>query len=202
MRKVPVHPCGRLLVALSTVLVLIAFSVSAETSDEPAIIAQESGTSLFSADGYRLDRYRSPTPASAPGAQTIDTERLQSMLKQESALLLIDVINATYLQERFVEDEPHLTIPTAYWLPNTGQGNLEAIWQNYLLDNLARLTENDTARSVVIFCKSDCWLSWNVARRMTAAGYSRVYWYRDGIDSWTQAGLPTTRVEPVEPAHT
>lgn len=199
MRKIPLDPDRLLLFALPVVAMLITFSANAETPNEPAIMAQESGTALFSVDGYRLDRYRSPTPASVPGAQTIGTETLRSMLKQESALLLIDVINATYLHDRFVQDEPHQTIPTAYWLPNTGQGSLEQTWQDYLLDNLARLTGNDSARRVVIFCKSDCWLSWNVARRITAAGYRRVYWYRDGIDSWTQAGLPTARAEPVEP---
>lgn len=182
-------------------LVTVAFPAMAETSPEPASQTSVTEAALFSADGYRQDRYRSPTPAKAPGAETIDTPRLQSMLDETSDLVLIDVINATYRHDRFLQDEPHLTIPQAHWLPNTGKGGLDAQWHHYLLNNLTRLTENDPAHAVVIFCKSDCWLSWNAVKRITEAGYRNVYWYKDGIDSWTQAGLPTRAATPIDPTH-
>ncbi|BES73277.1 PQQ-dependent catabolism-associated CXXCW motif protein [Marinobacter nanhaiticus D15-8W] len=182
-------------------LVTFAFPAMAETTPEPARQAPNAEDTLFTSEGFRQDRYRSPTPASAPGARTVDTETLQSLLEQNPDLVLIDVINVEYRHDRFLQDDPHHTIPQAYWLPNTGKGSLDTLWHDYLMDNLARLTANDPEQPVVVFCKSDCWLSWNAAKRITEAGYNNVYWYRDGIDSWVAAGLPTRTVEPVDPKH-
>ena len=39
-------------------------------------------TALFSADGYRIGLYRSPTPTQLQGASIIDTPALQDLLKQ------------------------------------------------------------------------------------------------------------------------
>ncbi len=33
-------------------------------------------------------------------------------------------------------------------------------------------------------------------RRAAALGYTRLYWYRDGIDAWQQAGLPVQAATP------
>lgn len=182
-------------------LVSLALPAMAETTPEPARQAHNADNSLFTADGFRRDRYRSPTPASAPGARTVDTKTLQSLLEQYPDLVLIDVINVEYRHDRFLLDEPHHTIPQANWLPNTGKGSLNIAWQNYLMDNLAHLTVNDREQPVAVFCKSDCWLSWNAVKRITEAGYRNVYWYKDGIDSWMAAGLPTRATMPVDPKH-
>ena len=41
--------------------------------------AQADDAPLFSADGYRLTQYRSPTPPSADHATTLDTHDLQAV---------------------------------------------------------------------------------------------------------------------------
>jgi rhodanese-related sulfurtransferase len=33
-------------------------------------------------------------------------------------------------------------------------------------------------------------MSWNLAKRLAALGYTRVYWYPDGTTGWEAAGLP------------
>ena len=53
---------------------------------------------LFSAEGYRINLYRSPTPDSLPGATIVDTPALQSLLSQTPSPLLIDVYRRQWLQ--------------------------------------------------------------------------------------------------------
>jgi rhodanese-related sulfurtransferase len=40
-------------------------------------------------------------------------------------------------------------------------------------------------------------MSWNVAKRAIEHGYTRIYWYPDGVDGWAFEGWP---LEPMEPA--
>ena len=40
-------------------------------------------------------------------------------------------------------------------------------------------------------------MSWNAAKRAAIWGYTQVYWYRDGMDGWEAANLPTQIAEPV-----
>ena len=42
----------------------------------------------------------------------------------------------------------------------------------------------------MFYCRSDCWLSWNAARRAHQLGYRQLYWYR--------AGLPLVPAQPAE----
>ena len=158
--------------------------------------AQAADDALFSTDGYRTTRYRSPTPASVDGAQTIDTAALQRLLAGSAKPVLIDVYRSTWLNDRFVGEEPHENIPGSLWLANVGEGQAEPRWQNYLAHYLAKASGGDHGRPLVIYCKSDCWLSWNASKRAAALGYTRLYWYRDGIDAWRQAGLPVQTATP------
>ncbi|WP_447592093.1 PQQ-dependent catabolism-associated CXXCW motif protein [Aquipseudomonas campi] len=153
---------------------------------------------LFNADGYRQGQYRSPTPASVEGAETVDTPALQQLLRDEPQVVLIDVFRQQWLNERFIADRPaHTNLPGSAWLANTGDGSLEPRWQTYFEDNLARLSEQRKDRPLVFYCKSDCWLSWNAIKRARTLGYTRLYWYRDGTDAWQQAGMSLVPAEPV-----
>jgi len=151
---------------------------------------------LFSADGYRLDRYRSPTPATVEGAQTIDTATLQQLLASKQPPVLIDVFRRPWLHGQFAADEAHHNIPGSLWLANVGEGTAEAPWLDYFSHYLKQASGGDHARALVFYCKSDCWLSWNASKRAAALGYTQLYWYRDGIDAWQQAGLPVQTATP------
>ncbi len=159
-------------------------------------------TALFSSDGYRIDRYRSPTPQTAASARTIGPQELQALRRSAPAPLVIDVINLEFRAGRFLLTEPHASVPGAIWLPNTGKGDLDESWRDYLLDNVRARTAGRRDHPVVVLCKSDCWLSWNATRRLAEAGYSQLYWLRDGIDSWQNAGHPSVIIEPVPPQFT
>lgn len=151
-------------------------------------------TPLFSSDGYRTSLYRSPTPASAEVAKTVDTAQVQRLAKDNA--LLIDVYKRPWLNGQFIASEAHANLPDSHWLPNTGDGQLDAQWAAYFSRHLERLSAGDRARPIVFYCRSDCWLSWNAVRRATALGYSRLYWYRDGLDAWEAAGLPVVAATP------
>lgn len=154
---------------------------------------------LFSPQGYRIDRYRSPTPDTINDVQTIDTSELKATLDRVPAPVIIDVINSEYRASRFIETQPHNSVPGAYWLPNTGRGNLDQKWHSYLVENTLELTGNDREKQVIVMCKSDCWLSWNATLRLQEAGFTNLYWYKEGIDSWQDAGLPVDVITPVPP---
>lgn len=160
----------------------------------PSALAAEEP--LFSADGYRLTRQRSPTPATVDGAQTIDTASLQRMLESADKPVLIDVFRRPWLHGQFAADEAHRNIPGSLWLANVGDGQLAPQWQDYFAHYLEQASGGDRARPLVLYCKSDCWLSWNASKRAAALGYTRLYWYRDGIDAWQQAGLPLQTATP------
>jgi PQQ-dependent catabolism-associated CXXCW motif protein len=151
---------------------------------------------LFSAEGYRIDLYRSPTPDQLQGATLVDTPALQSLLEQTPRPLLIDVYRRQWLQGRFIEDTPHENLPGSHWLANTGDGELTPQWQDYFADSLKKLTAGDPTQPLVFYCRSDCWLSWNAVKRAATLGYKTLYWYRDGVDAWQAANLPVTPARP------
>lgn len=153
-------------------------------------------TPLFSADGYRLTLYRSPTPTQIDGAQIVDTPAVQALLQQTPTPLLVDVYRRPWLHGQFVEDQPHANLPNSLWLANAGDGELTPEWQTYFARNLRTGTAERLDHPVVFYCRSDCWLSWNAIKRARALGYTRLYWYRDGLDAWEAAGLPVTPAQP------
>ena len=53
---------------------------------------------------------------------------------------------------------------------------------------MGKLTNNNLNMPLVFFCPGvKCWESYNAALRAINLGYSKVYWYRGGISSWTAA---------------
>ncbi len=157
--------------------------------------ADQGASELFSPDGYRIDEFRAPVPASVPSGITLSTPALQSLLAREDAVL-IDVLPAPVKPK----DRPaHLlwlppdryNLPGSHWLPNVGYGALSSELEAYFRGTLEQLTGGDKSRKIVLYCLADCWMSWNAARRAAREyGYSAVYWYPDGTTGWEAAGLP------------
>lgn len=133
----------------------------------------------------RLQPYHAPTPKDIPGAQVVSTGQLLAMLTSADPPLLIDVLSG----------EGHLTLAGAKWIAGAGRGSnfLDPV-QSLLAQLLGQLTGGNKAKPVVFFCaNAQCWLSYNAALRAAVAGFSKVFWYRGGIDSWVEAGLPTAK---------
>lgn len=193
----PVICIGRLVMIAGFLLATPGLLPDVTVAASRSMAAQEAP--LFSGEGYRIDRYRSPTPSRVEGATTVSTRALQRLMDDAPELVILDVINLDYRLGRFLQDGPHHALPGAHWLPNTGQGDLAPRWRDYLLDEALRLVDGDRDRAIVVACKSDCWLSWNAVRRLHRAGFSNLYWYKDGVDTWQDAGLPTRAIEPIDP---
>ncbi|MBO1541931.1 PQQ-dependent catabolism-associated CXXCW motif protein [Pseudomonas sp. OA65] len=161
-----------------------------------ALNVAQAETALFSAQGYRIAQYRSPTPATVDGAQTLDTQTLQRLLEQAQPPRLIDVYRRPWVQGRFIDNESHANLPGSLWLANTGDGDLDPTWQDYFSRHLRTATDGRLDRPLVFYCRSDCWLSWNAVKRAAAMGYKHLYWYRDGLDAWEAANLPLQAARP------
>lgn len=150
--------------------------------------------------GLKLDHYRSPTPACVPKGITLKTPELQQLMATDTPVL-IDVL-AVYLREdegfdaTWLVNEKHESLPNSLWLPNVGYGVLEPKIETWFKAQLEKLSHKDLAKPLVFYCVADCWMSWNAVQRVRDYGYTRVYWYKEGIDGWKEAGLPLVASEP------
>ncbi len=154
--------------------------------------------------GYRMDAYRAPVPETLAGAEVIDSDRAHALWEAREAAF-VDVLpqapRPAGLSEGTVwHQPPRYSIPGATWLPNTGYGELAAPEMDYFRQGLAEVSGGDKAQPLVIFCRAECWMSWNAAKRALEEGYTQVIWYPDGTDGWIEAGYPTKKAEPA-PGH-
>jgi PQQ-dependent catabolism-associated CXXCW motif protein len=134
----------------------------------------------------RPSPYTAPTPLEVPGARRVRTEELGRSLTGAGKPILIDVASG----------EGHLTLAEAHWWPGAGHGaNFVDAIQGELAMRLAQATGGDKAAPLAFFCvNAQCWLSYNASLRAVALGYTRVLWYRGGVEAWRAAGLPLGRV--------
>lgn len=153
-------------------------------------------------DGYRMDEYRAQVPDTVPGGQVAADPAAVRALAASGAVL-VDVLPALRRPEGMRPGspwlpQPHRTIPGSLWLPEVGRGAISGAADAWFRARLAQATGGDLDRPVLFFCQRDCWMSWNAAKRAATYGYQQVWWYPDGTDGWTGAGLPLAeaRAEP------
>ena len=140
---------------------------------------------------YRGEPYRAPVPETLKGAQVIDGSQALD-LHEAGQAVFVDVFPRTLRPEGLPEgtiwrEPPHQTIPGAIWLWNTGYQALSPEEQARLRDGLTA-AQGDSDRPLVIFCREECWMSWNAARRAVEWGFSPVYWFPGGTDDWLAEG--------------
>lgn len=169
--------------------ILLAPAAFAETVPEP--------------DTYRDEPYRAPVPATLRGAQVIDAAQAMALHEQGRAAFL-DVLPRKVRPEGLPvgtiwNDPPHRTIPGAIWLWDTGYHAMAPAEEARLRAGLTGAQGTDPDRPLVIFCRADCWMSWNAARRAVEWGFDPVLWFPGGTDDWEQAGGVLAIVEPVAP---
>ncbi|WCP13698.1 hypothetical protein sphantq_02134 [Sphingobium sp. AntQ-1] len=159
-------------------------------------IAQES---LFDPAGYRIAYYRAPVRQPPVGVGRIAPAAAAQLVPGRDALF-IDVLPAEgghrEADGRWRLAAPHDSIPGAHWFPETGRGALAPGIDAWFAQGVARLTKGRRDAMLILFCRADCWMGWNAAKRLQAAGYSNVWWLAEGTDGWSDLKKPLSRVEP------
>ena len=153
------------------------------------------GTGLAAEEpaGFRTQHYRAPTPQTVAGGTTVTPEEAKKIHESGEAVFVDTYETRVQWMADFKEwaiGEAHESLPGAYWLPGTGIHPLKPVMEKFLKDSLVEITKGDKDQKLVIFCRSDCWLGWNVAKKAISYGYTKVFWMRDGTDGWAQAGFP------------
>jgi len=150
--------------------------------------------------GFRMDEYRAPTPDTLEGARVVTTTEAEALWREKKAIFL-DVMPAPPKPADLPagtiwRDPERKDIPGSIWLANVGYGALNAEQQKYFRDALVQYTGNDDSKGILFYCMTDCWMSWNAAKRAVGWGYKSVFWYPSGADGWGRAGLPLEERRP------
>jgi len=150
-------------------------------------------------EGYRMDQFRSPVPATLKGARVL-TNDAAADLWNKSGTVFIDVYPQAPKPPNlpagtFWRDPSHRSIEGAIWLPNVGYGALSDEMDAHFRDALNTLSKGKQDAPLVFFCLKNCWMSWNAAKRAIEYGYSNVMWYRDGADGWQELGYPLVELK-------
>jgi PQQ-dependent catabolism-associated CXXCW motif protein len=153
--------------------------------------------------GYRLDHYSGAVPDTLRGASVVNTATLAQMIRARQNLVLIDVLPAPLPPADARPGLPrmplpHRDIPGSLWLPEVGRGALSPQTEAWFRAQLRTATGGRTDRPVVFYCRANCWMSWNAAKRAVSYGYTQVIWYPDGADGWQAAGHETTETRPAK----
>ncbi|MCT2398756.1 rhodanese-like domain-containing protein [Novosphingobium mangrovi (ex Huang et al. 2023)] len=156
--------------------------------------------SEFDIEGYRATRFRAPvTRPPAPAARIALADALQ--LDPGRDALFIDVLPV----ESGVRDpgsgawrisSEHWTIPGARWHPEIGRSPPDPVLWQGLRKAIAAAREARPDMPVVLFCRADCWMGWNAARRLAREGVPHVLWLAEGIEGWHEAGRTLIRADP------
>ena len=144
--------------------------------------ADEDADPGLPADDVLHTNYEAPTPISAPGARTIRTPALATLLEQRKPL----VLDTLPWGGRSL-------VPSGCGAPALAAMSDE--YQDRLDQKMQQLTRGDrTAPVVAMGSNAERFQGRNLALRLVALGYTDVYWYRGGREAWEVAGLPETEL--------
>jgi len=150
-------------------------------------------------DGFRLDDYRGAVPGTVAGATVVHAKQIQE-LQEQGDVVLIDVLAAPRRPTGTRPDTPwlptpHSVLPGSLWWPDIGRGAISPELDSRLRQRLAAITAAHPGSLVVFYCKANCWLSWNAAKRAAQYGI-KAGWFPEGVDGWKAAGLPMQDATP------
>ena len=142
---------------------------------------EEADIGIASDDALHTD-YEAPTPTSVPGARTIRTLELATMVEQRKPLVLDASVPWG------------ASVPGAVGLWGSGVGgSVSDEHQGRLGRKVQQLTQGDRNMPMVAMgWNSERYQGRNLALRLVALGYTNVYWYRGGREAWEVANLPET----------
>ncbi|MEA2775225.1 MAG: adenylate cyclase, partial [Acetobacteraceae bacterium] len=121
--------------------------------------------------------YEAPTPIAVPGARTLRTPDLTALLEARR-LLVLDTSNPW-----------GRSVPgaIALWGAGLGGSTTDGL-QDRLRQKMQQLTGGNRSFPVVTMGRNaERFQGRNLALRLTALGYTEVYWYRGGREAWAAA---------------
>ncbi len=118
-------------------------------------------------EGYRMEDYRAPVPPTLAGAQVIGTAEAKRLWRTGKAVF-VDVMPATPKPQNLPKgtiwrDKVRTDIPGSIWLANVGYGALPPETEAYFRTALEAHGGKDA--TILFYCMTDCWMSWNAAKR-------------------------------------
>lgn len=125
----------------------------------------------------------SKTPSSIPGARVIRTEEVYQLITsgQNPLIIYVGRNNAGTV----------VAIPGSIWVPWMGSPELNPEIVAGTLQELKAMLAGRMNYPIVTYCTDPmCWLSYNAALRLSAAGFTGVRWYRGGLGSWETSVPP------------
>lgn len=156
---------------------------------------------LFDAEGYRIARFRAPVDRDPSPARHMSAGTALRLVPGRDALF-VDVLPVDGgwrdpASGAWAQASPHVSIPGAIWHPETGRTPTDPRLWAALRKAISRARQTREDLPVVVFCRADCWMSWNVARRLAREGVTQVFWYEEGIEGWRGAGRLLAPIAPV-----
>ena len=150
--------------------------------------------------GYRTDEYKAPVPETLKGAKVVDTKEAEALWRGKKAVFFDVMPNtpkpANLPAGTIWRDKVREDIPGSIWLANVGYGAISDETTSYFRAGLEAGTDSDKSKPILFYCMTDCWMSWNAAKRAIEWGYSSVIWYPQGADGWESANLPLDENKP------
>jgi rhodanese-related sulfurtransferase len=130
-------------------------------------------TAFFVAHGAAMAK--EDTPPTLDGATVISAEQAIELIGSIDNLVVVDARKDSDHQKGWIEGSKAL--------PNTETNP----------DSLAKVVP-DKAQPVLFYCNGiKCGRSYESAKVALAAGYSKVYWFRGGMEEWEAKGLPVVK---------
>lgn len=158
-----------------------AFAFAGES---PSFASEDTDWGVPPTTKLRTSDYHAKTPTTVPGATTIKTVGLAAEMEQHDHAppLLFDVLEG--------DPQKRKVIPGAILLGfEAGNGYSFSVDSKRFANMLARETNGDKNREIVFYClSSKCWLSYNASIEAVELGYTRVHWFRGGVDAWIKSG--------------
>src|SRR4051812_35833968 len=148
-------------------------------------ITEEDADFGIQSDGKLHEDLAGPTPVSLPPVRTIQTAEVARMLGEKNPVVVDTML---YSWGR--------SMPGAVGLRNVGLGGtFEDGAQRALSQAMRQHAREDRDRPVIaVGFNALRFDGYNLALRLTALGYTNVYWYRGGREAWEVAGRPETQV--------
>lgn len=176
MRSLPFAFLVMSLAALACSLPVAAQSLAAAKTCNAGADAQAAGIETW---GETHLTRAGPTPKGIKGATTVSPREAKCLLDNLGEKLL--VIHVMHDREG--------QLPGAHMDAEFGSGSERD--DSRLGERLMRLSGGDKERPMLYYCyHSSCHMSYNASLRAVRAGYTNVFWLRDGNSGWKAAKLP------------